>query len=204
MKEFDKMIAGQYYHANDPELGELRKKAHQLAIDFNNTQEYETEKRSQLIKELLGKVGKNCWIEPNIRVDYGQNVFLGDRFYANFDCIFLDCAPITFGNDVFIGPRVCFYTACHPIHYLDRNQFINDKGVLDDLEYAKPISVGSNVWIGGSTVILPGVTIGDNVVIGAGSVVTKSLPSNVVAVGNPCHVIREITDQDYVNIRKDS
>ncbi|MDE7213760.1 MAG: sugar O-acetyltransferase, partial [Anaeroplasmataceae bacterium] len=140
-----------------------------------------------IIKNLFGSTKEHFYLEPSIKMDYGFNIHIGDHFYANFDCVFLDVAPIIFGDHVYIAPRCCFYTAGHPIAAEVRNT---------DLEYGYPIRVGSNVWFGGNVVVNPGVTIGSNVVIGSGSVVTKDIPSNVVACGNPCKVIREITEED--------
>ncbi|MDE7384168.1 MAG: sugar O-acetyltransferase, partial [Anaeroplasmataceae bacterium] len=157
------------------------------AMEYNQTLPEEIDKRRDIIKNLFGSTKEHFYIEPSIRMDYGFNIHIGDHFYANFDCVFLDVAPIIFGDHVFIAPRCCFYTAGHPIDADVRNM---------DLEYGYPIRVGSNVWFGGNVVVNPGVTIGSNVVIGSGSVVTKDIPSNVVACGNPCRVIREITEED--------
>lgn len=131
----------------------------------------------------MGSTKENFLIEQPFMCDYGYNIAIGENFYSNHNLVILDCANVTFGDNVFVAPNCAFYTACHPIDYKTRN-----KG----LEFAKPIKVGSNVWIGGNVVVLAGVTIGDNTVIGAGSVVVKDIPSNVVAFGNPCKVIKEI------------
>ena len=139
------------------------------------------------LKKLFGKTGKTIWIEPPFHCDYGWNIEAGENFFANYGLTILDVGKVTFGNNVMIAPNVSIYTAGHPIHPDSRNS---------GYEYGIPITVGNNVWIGGSVVILPGVTIGDNVVIGAGSVVTKDIPDNSVAAGNPCRVIRAITDED--------
>ncbi|MCM1130725.1 MAG: NUDIX domain-containing protein [Anaeroplasma bactoclasticum] len=181
-----RMVAGALYNSflNDPEL---HKNAVRKAMEYNQTQPDEIDKRKDIIKNLFGSTKEHFYIEPSIRMDYGFNIHIGDHFYANFDCVFLDAAPIIFGDHVFIAPRCCFYTAGHPIATEVRNT---------DLEYGYPIRVGSNVWFGGNVVVNPGVTIGSNVVIGSGSVVTKDIPSNVVACGNPCKVIREITEED--------
>lgn len=183
---FKRMIAGALYNANlnDPEL---HRNAVRMAMEYNLTGPDELDKRKNIIKGLLGSTKNNFYIEPSIRVDYGFNIHIGDYFYANFDCVFLDVAPIIFGDHVFIAPRCCFFTAGHPIDASVRNE---------ELEYGYPIRVGSNVWFGGSVVVNPGVTIGSNVVIGSGSVVTKDIPSNVVACGNPCKVVRQITEED--------
>lgn len=183
---FKRMIAGALYNSalNDPEL---HRNAVRKAMEYNQTSPEEFEKRREIITHLFGSTKEHFYIEPSIRMDYGFNIHIGDYFYANFDCVFLDVAPIIFGDHVFVAPRCCFYTAGHPIDAEIRNQ---------ELEYGYPIRVGSNVWFGGSVVVNPGVTIGSNVVIGSGSVVTKDIPDGVVACGNPCRVIRKITEED--------
>lgn len=183
---YKRMIAGALYNSrlNDPKL---HKNAVLKAMEYNQTTPNEIEKRTSIIKGLFGSTKGWFYIEPSIRMDYGFNIHIGEDFYANFDCVFLDVAPIIFGDHIYMGPRCCFYTAGHPTDYEVRNL---------DLEYGYPIRVGSNVWFGGSVIVNPGVTIGSNVVIGSGSVVTKDIPSNTVACGNPCRVIREITDED--------
>lgn len=183
---YKRMVAGALYKAclNDPEL---HRNAVRKAKEYNSTEPDELEKRRTIIRNTFGSTKNNFYIEPTIKMDYGFNIHIGENFYANFDCVFLDVAPIVFGDNVFIAPRCCFYTAGHPIDFEIRNE---------ELEYGYPIRVGSNVWIGGSVVVNPGVTIGSNVVIGSGSVVTKDIPDGVVACGNPCKVIRKITQED--------
>lgn len=183
---YKRMIAGALYSSRDNNP-ELHRNAVRKAMEYNATKPEEQEKRREIIQNTFGSVKEHFYLEPSIRMDYGFNIHLGDYFYANFDCVFLDVAPIIFGDHVYVAPRCCFYTAGHPIDYEVRNK---------DLEYGYPIRVGSNVWFGGSVVVNPGVTIGSNVVIGSGSVVTKDIPSNVVACGNPCKVIRQITEED--------
>lgn len=181
MTEREKALAGMLY---DPvELHEDLMKCKELCAEYNRLMPSQKDERQKLIKNIFGKVGENCWIEQNFWCDYGSNIEAGDNFYANHNLVILDGAKVTFGNDVFIAPNCGFYTAGHPIDYKTRNS---------GLEYAYPIKVGNNVWIGGNVCVMPGVTIGDNVVIGGGSVVTKDIPSNVVAVGNPCKPIRSI------------
>lgn len=182
-----RMVAGALYNAN-LENPELHRNAVRKAMEYNNTTPDELEKRREIIKNLFGSTKDHFYLEPSIKMDYGFNIHIGDYFYANFDCVFLDVAPIVFGDHVYVAPRCCFYTAGHPIDAEVRNE---------DLEYGYPIRVGSNVWFGGSVVVNPGVTIGSNVVIGSGSVVTKDIPDGVVACGNPCKVIRQITEEDY-------
>lgn len=187
MKEKERMLAGKLYIAADEELRNDFFRSKRLTREFNATTENEPELRQKLLKELLGQYGENCYIEPPFRCDYGCHIKVGDNFYANYDLIILDVNEVKIGNNVFLGPRVCIYTAAHPV----------DAGVRAmQLEYGKPVSIGDDVWIGGNTVINPGVSIGRNVVIGSGSVVTKDIPDGVIAAGNPCRVLREITDED--------
>lgn len=184
MSEKDKMLLGELYDANyNEELEKERENAKDLCYEFNNLIPSSREKQKVVLKKLIGKTKKNFRIEQPFMCDYGYNIEIGENFYANHNLIILDVNKVTFGDNVFVAPNCSFYTSGHPLEYEIRN-----KG----LEYAKPINVGNNVWIGGNVCVLPGVTIGDNVVIGAGSVVTKDIPSGVVAVGNPCKVIKEI------------
>lgn len=183
MTEKEKMLAGETYDSAEKSLCKERTRAKTLCEELNRTPVAEGEKRKEIIKKLLGKTVGDAHIEPNVWFDYGYNTEVGENFYCNHDCVFLDCAKITFGDNVFIAPQCGFYTAGHPLDAATRN-----KG----LEYAKPITVGSNVWIGGGVKIMPGVTIGDGAVIGGGSVVTRDIPANCVAAGNPARVIKEI------------
>lgn len=184
MTEKEKMLAGELYDANyDKELIKERYKTKDICQQFNNLKPSDLEGREKILRNLFGKTGKQILVEQNFWCDYGYNILVGENFYMNHNCVILDAAKVEFGDNVFIAPNCGFYTAGHPLNYEQRNQ---------GLEYAKPITIGNNVWIGGNVVVLPGVTIGDNVVIGAGSVVTKNIPSNVVAVGNPCKVIKEL------------
>lgn len=184
MTEKEKRESGELYDANyDKKLLDEMLKTKELCYEYNNLRPTEIEKKDELIKKILGKSGNNIRIEPNFYCDYGYNIFVGDNFYMNYNCVILDGAKVEFGDNVFIGPNCGFYTAGHPIEIDLRN-----KG----LEYAKPIKVGDNVWFGGNVVVLPGVTIGNNVTIGAGSVVTKDIPDNSIAYGNPCKKVRDI------------
>lgn len=188
MTEKEKAAAGRIYDANyDEQLVQERLESKCLCYDYNRTHPAAQEERKTIIKKLLGKTGESFIIEPPFFCDYGYNIEIGGNFYANHNCIILDGAKVTFGDNVFIAPDCGFYTAGHPLNAEQRAQ---------GLEYAYPIRIGNNVWIGGHTTVLPGVTIGDNTVIGAGSVVTKDIPAGVVAVGNPCRVIRPITEKD--------
>lgn len=184
MTEKEKMLAGELYDANyNKNLIEERLVAKDKCFEYNNIKPSNTEERNVLMKQILGKTKNTFLIEQPFMCDYGYNIEIGENFYANHNLIILDANKIEFGDNVFIAPNCGFYTAGHPLDVEKRNQ---------GLEYAKPIKVGNNVWIGGNVVVLPGVTIGDNVVIGAGSIVNKDIPSNTVAVGNPCRVIKRI------------
>lgn len=184
MSEKEKMLAGELYDANfDENLIKERYIVKDKCFEYNNIKPSDLESRKELMKKILGKTRENFLIEQPFVCDYGYNIEIGENFYSNHNLTILDGAKVQFGDNVFVAPNCGFYTAGHPLDYETRN-----KG----LEYAKPIKVGNNVWIGGNVIVLPGVTIGDNVVIGAGSVVNKDIPSNSVAVGNPCKVIKKI------------
>lgn len=184
MSEKEKMLQGELYYADkDKELIEERLICKKLCWEHNQLSPEKTTERNLLIKKIFGKTGKKILIEQPLQCDYGYNIEIGENFYANHNLIILDPAKVKFGDNVFIGPNCSFYTPEHPIDATIRN-----KG----LEYAKPIIIGNNVWFGGSVTVLGGITIGDNVVIGAGSIITKDIPSNTVAVGNPCKVIKNI------------
>lgn len=186
MTEKEKCQKGLLYDANyDEEMKLERTKAKVLCQKYNNSVYDDFENKNKIIKNLFNKTGKNFTIEPSFYCDYGYNIEIGENFYSNHNLVILDPAKVTFGDNVFVGPNCGFYTAQHPIDIETRN-----KG----LEYAYPICVGNNVWFGGNVTVLPGVTIGDNCTIGAGSVVVKDIPANSVAVGNPCRVIRNINN----------
>ena len=181
--EKEKMLAGELYNAFTPELLEGRARCRELIYEFNLTRPKEEKKRREILDELLGKFGANSVIETPFQCDYGSNIYWGDNSFANYNFVVLDVCEVRVGNYVLIGPDVKFYGATHPTDPQTR---------LDGLEYGKPIRIGNNVWIGGGSIIVAGVTIGDNSVIGAGSVVVKDIPANVVAVGNPCKVIKQL------------
>ena len=183
MTEKEKMIKGELYIASDEVLVNERLNARRLTRVFNNTLEDEIEKRTEILKELFGEVGENIYIEPTFKCDYGYNIKVGDNFYANFDCVMLDVCPITRGNNVFLAPGVHIYTATHPLNPEERNS---------GAEFGKAVKIGDSVWLGGRSVICPGVTIGNNVVVAAGAVVTKDVPDNVVVGGNPAKIIKNI------------
>jgi maltose O-acetyltransferase len=181
--ERDKMLAGEPYLSGDPELVAARLACRRLLARFNHSDPGDRDARTRLLRELCASVGESSWIEPPFSCDYGTNIRLGHAFYANFNCVVLDCAEVTFGDDVLLGPAVQIYTAGHP---LDAEQ--RSAGV----EFARPVHIGSRVWLGGGAIVLPGVTIGDGSVIGAGSVVTRDIPAGVLAHGNPCRVVRQL------------
>ncbi|OPA77857.1 acetyltransferase [Paenibacillus selenitireducens] len=181
--EKEKMIHGEYYLAADEELVADRLRARRLTRLYNQTTEVDGEERTQLLKQLFGTVGGDIYIEPTIKCDYGYNIHVGHNFYANFDCVILDVCPVNIGSNCFLAPGVHLYTATHPLDPVERNSGV---------EYAKPITIGDNVWIGGRSVINPGVRIGNNVVVASGSVVTKDVPDNVVVGGNPARMIKNI------------
>ena len=184
MTEKEKMMAGQVYSAVDKDLLKELMEVHDVIHAYNALKPSDTAARLALLKGLLGHVADDeIIINQPFYCDYGGPISIGRRFFANFNFTVLDEAPVSIGDDCFIGPNVSIYTACHSTDPEERNS---------RREWAKPVSIGNNVWIGGSVTILPGVTIGDNVTIGAGSVVTKDIPANVVAAGNPCRVIREV------------
>ena len=184
MSEKEKMLRGEIYNANyDEKLEKERYIAKDICFEFNNLKPSDREKQIECLNKILGKTGKNFIIEQPFMCDYGYNIEIGENFYSNHNLIILDAGKVKFGDNVFIAPNCSFYTAGHPLDVEKRNE---------GLEYAKPIEIGDNVWIGGNVVVLPGVTIGSNTVIGAGSIVTKDIPSNVVAVGNPCKVIKKL------------
>ena len=180
--EKQKMLKGEYYNSFEESLLYDRKRAKNLCQQLNAIPDGSQGERSKIIQNLL-QTDKQVWIESPFRCDYGYNIEVGDNFYANFGCIILDCNLVKIGDNVKFGPNVQVYAATHPTHPEER---------IAGKEMAYPITIGDNVWIGGSSIILPGVTIGNNSVIGAGSIVTKNIPENVVAVGNPCRVLRSI------------
>ncbi|MDX2272424.1 MAG: sugar O-acetyltransferase [Cyanobacteriota bacterium] len=177
------MLSGELYLASDPELVQARQRASHLIRLYNNTYEDQGQQRYDLLKELLGRVGSQVNITPPFYCDYGSHILLGERFYSNFGCVILDCHWVEIGDDVLLAPYVQIYAAYHPTDPQLR---------LTGQELAGSVKIGNNVWIGGGAIITQGVTIGDNTTIGAGSVVVKDIPANVIAVGNPCRVIRQI------------
>ena len=185
MTEKEKMLVGEVYSAVDPELLQELNAVKEVIHDYNALRPSDTEGRWRILKGLLGHIADDkAFIVQPFYCDYGKQISVGRRFFANFNFTVLDEAPVTIGDDCFIGPNVSIYTACHSTDPTERNT---------GQEWAQPVTIGDNVWIGGSVTILPGVTIGDNVTIGAGSVVVRDIPSNSIAVGNPCRVVKELT-----------
>ncbi|MFQ3543730.1 sugar O-acetyltransferase [Halobacillus rhizosphaerae] len=183
MTEKEKMLAGELYRSWDEELVLERLRARQMVYLLNQTKETEGHYREQLIRDLFGTAGEKVSLETPFHCDYGYNIHVGEDFYANFNCVFLDVCEIRIGNRALLGPNVQLYTATHPLNREQR---------ASGLESGKPILIGHDVWIGGGAIINPGITIGDNVVIASGAVVTKDLPDNVFAGGNPARIIREV------------
>ncbi|AHI05453.1 hexapeptide repeat-containing transferase [Bdellovibrio bacteriovorus W] len=178
----ERMIAGELYLGTDLELIEDQRTVQTLVRDFNKSKPKDAGRRWDLLGQIFANVGKNTVIRPPFHCDYGYNISIGERCYLNFGCVFLDCTSISLGDEVLLGPGVQIYTAAHPLESIPRRQ---------GWEFALPVRIDSGVWIGGGAIICPGITIGENSVIGAGSVVTKNIPANVLAVGNPCRVIKE-------------
>ncbi len=191
MSEKEKMLNGELYQPeNDSILFNERIKCKILCYKYNNLSPENLEERKELISQIFGKTKNKYWIEPSFYCDYGYNIEIGENFYSNHNLVILDCAKVTFGDNVFIGPNCGFYTAEHPLYYKTR---------IDGYEFAKPIKVGNNVWIGGGVNVLSGVIIGSNVVVGAGAVVTKDVPDNTVVVGNPAKVIKYLDAEKFKN-----
>jgi maltose O-acetyltransferase len=180
MTERERMLAGELYDPMDPELVSARNRARDLCQDLNATREGQADERRRILRELFGAGGDAVWMQPPFFCDYGANIYLGTKCFFNFNCVVLDVCPVRIGDYTLFGPAVQIYTATHPM----------DAVLRRTREFAKPITIGADVWVGGGAIILPGVTIGSRVVIGAGSVVTRDIPDDVFAAGNPCRVIR--------------
>ncbi|WP_114579519.1 sugar O-acetyltransferase [Saliphagus sp. LR7] len=180
----EQMLNGDLYDPTDPELVADRNRARELTGRYNNTMPDDQANRGELVEALFGSVGDECQIEPPFRCDYGYNIHVGENFYANFDCIILDAGRVEIGQNCMIAPGVHIYTATHPLDASKR---------IEGREYAKPVSVGDNVWIGGQAVVNPGVTVGDDSVIASGAVVTEDVPEEVVVQGNPATVVKELS-----------
>ena len=186
MTEFEKMVSGAWYDPGDEALSAARNLASALCRQANALEPDQWEGRMALLRPLFARTGAEFFLTPDFRCDYGSNLTLGEDFYSNYDLVILDCAPVTFGDRVMVGPNCAFYTAIHPMDAARR---------ATGIERAEPIAVGNDVWFGGNVVVLPGVTIGDGAVIGAGSVVTRDVPAGMFAAGNPCRPIRPAEDR---------
>jgi maltose O-acetyltransferase len=182
--EYQKMLAGELYDALDPELLQRRNRARDLCQQLNATRETDVDARRAILELIFGKGGDCVWMQPPFYCDYGSNIELGERVFFNFNCVVLDVCKVTIGDFTLFGPAVQIYTPLHPLNAALRRKE----------EYGKPVTIGSDVWVGGGAIILPGVHIGSRTVIGAGSIVTRDVPDGVFAAGNPCRVIREITE----------
>ena len=187
MTEHEKMLSGKYYNGTDPQLCEIQNRCKDLCFAYNQLLPSQKSQARELMRKILAKTGEHFLIMSPFWCDYGIHTSIGEHFFANHNCGILDCGEVTFGDHVFIGPNCGFYAATHPIA----------SGLREvDVEYAKPIHVGSHVWFGGGVQVCPGVTIGSHVVIGAGSVVTSDIPDGVIAVGNPCRILRSLTPKE--------
>ena len=202
MTEYEKMISGKIYSPGDPETNEIAHKQHNLVQDYNKLYDSDP-KRKELIDKIFPNHNGSIYIQGNLYVDYGINTYIGDNFYANNGLTILDVCPVIIGDNCFFGPNVSLYTPLHPLMYQERNQYYDENiGRYTDKEYGAPIKIGNNCWFGGNVVVLPGVTIGNGCVIGAGSIVTHDIPDNYLAYGNPCKAIRKITEADSIYNKK--
>ena len=200
MTEKEKMIEGLIYDPNEAELLKMRKTAHKLCNKYNKLDE-DNPRRQKILSKLLPH-GNGVYLQGPIYFDYGHFTTFGKNCYANFNLTVLDCCPVTIGDNVFIGSGVSIVTPVHPLLPAERNMYLNDEGAMTDKEYARPIVIGSNCWIASNVTVCGGVTIGEGCVIGAGSVVTRDIPDGVFAAGNPCRVIRKITEADSIYLKK--
>ncbi|MGV3558930.1 sugar O-acetyltransferase [Larkinella arboricola] len=185
--EKEKMLAGDLYDPLDPQLSEERVQARLLIQELNASREDQPDERTRILRALIPRAGDGLWLQPPFYCDYGSNIITGEKVFFNFNCIVLDVTTVHIGSRTLFGPNVQIYTATHPTDWQVRASAV---------EYAKPIVIGEDVWVGGSAVICPGVTIGDRTIIGAGSVVTRDIPPDVFAAGNPCRVIRQLTSDE--------
>lgn len=203
MTEKEKMLAGKIYDPNDGELAAIRRNAHNLSKRYNDTFEDETEKRAEILNELLPDKGEGTYLQGPVYFDYGVFTKVGKNFFANFNLTVLDVCPVTIGDDVFVGPNVSILTPKHPLCHEDRNAYKSADGYITDKEYGAPITIGDNCWIAGNVTILAGAKIGSGCVIGAGSVVTGEIPPDSLAYGNPCRAVRKITAKDKLEYKKE-
>ncbi len=203
MTEFEKMSSGKIFNTTVPELQKKLLRVHNLCYEYNRTFEDEAAKRREILDKLLPNRGENVFLQGPIFFDYGENTIIGDNTFINYNFTVLDSAYVRIGKNVFIGPNVSLMTANHALRYQERNLTVNEDGSINDREFAKAITIGDNCWLASNVTVIGGVKIGNGCVIGAGSVVTRDIPDNCLAVGNPCKVIRKITEQDSLNLRTD-
>lgn len=189
MTQLERMTTGRIYSVQDQELVRLHRACVDACLTCDAILPSRLEERCEKLRQILGKTGERFLIEPGFRCDYGFNIEIGEDFFANYSLVILDCAPVRFGRNCFIGPQCGIYTAVHPT---------DPKQRAAGLEYARPVTVGNDVWMGGHVTVLPGVSIGDGSIIGAGSVVTRDVPAGVVAAGNPCRILRSVTEKDRI------
>ena len=198
--EREKMLAGELYDPSDPELSALQLRVRKLVRAYNAADEEDTQERNALLRAMFGSCGEDIHCEPPIRFDYGVHTTVGEHFFSNFNLVILDCAPVKIGRQCFFGPNVTIAPPCHPLLACDRNMRRAEDRHWYDYEYAKPVTIGDEVWLASGVIVCGGVTIGDGAVIGAGSVVTRDIPPRVFAAGNPCRVIRPLTEKDKMKL----
>lgn len=196
MREEEKIFAGTLFSPGDPALKKTKLKTHNLCTEYNRTFEHEIKKRQAFISDIFHEVGENVFLQGPIYIHYGTHTKIGNHFFGNFNLTIQDDARVTIGDYCSFGPNVTIVTPVHPMLPLERRAMLDKNGEAKHMCYAKPVNIGNNCWFGANVVVCPGVTIGDNCVIGAGSVVVKDIPANSFAAGNPCKVIREITEED--------
>lgn len=203
MREEEKIRAGILFCPADPELVAMKLRTHNLNVDYNNTYEDETQKRAEILAEMIGEFGEGGFIQGPVAFHYGRHTKIGKNFFGNFYLTVQDDAEVTIGDDCNFGPNVTIVTPLHPLLANERRRMMTAEGEKRHLCYAKPVRIGNDCWLGASVTVCPGVTIGDNCVIGAGSVVTRDIPPNSFAAGVPCRVVREITEADSMRYRPD-
>ena len=196
MNEESKIMAGILFCPGDPQLRAIKLKTHNLNLDYNATYEHETQKRAAILDEMVGELGEGSFIQGPVFFHYGRHTKIGKRFFGNFNLTIQDDAEVTIGDDCNFGPNVTIVTPVHPMLPDERKALLNAAGEVKHMCYAKPVRIGHDCWLGASVTVCPGVSIGENCVIGAGSVVTRDIPANSFAAGVPCRVIREITQAD--------
>lgn len=202
MSEEEKMLSGKIYDTSDENLVKKRVNAHKWSKEYNDTYENEEEKRAEILQKLLPDMGEGTYIQGPIQFDYGINTKIGKNCFVNFNFVVLDCCPVTIGDDVFFGPNCTLVTPIHPFLKDERKIRFKEDGTAYDLEYASSIVIEDGCWIASNVTVCGGVTIGKDTIIGAGSVVTKDIPGGVFAAGNPCKVIRKITEDDSILLKK--